>query len=183
MYIGRLGAKDPGLGVAALCVELIQPHAVEPRGLWGWPVGYLGGWRRPGSCREDSGTGKGLHLAPSASWTTPASWALLLMLERHLALLPLAGSAEFYLSLFWLLTSLEFRPLPSPQLRISGLIPAQECNYLSSCPHPGECKSRLGIWVSASGSASLGGWLPAPSHVRLNWVPACHRWGADSLLL
>lgn len=35
-----------------------------------------------------------------------------------------------------------FRLLPSPQFRVSGLIPAQECNYLSSCPHPGEYKEQ-----------------------------------------
>lgn len=57
------------------------------------------------------------------------------------------------------------RPLPSPRFRVSGLIPAQECNYLSSCPRPGEYKEQTWHFRFSLLAVLLG-------EVRLDGVPS-----------
>lgn len=103
---------------------------------------------------------EGLYLEPAAFMDCASSWAILLMLECHGSLLIMAGSVEFHLSLKAPhVLCFCSGPLPGPRFRVSGLIPAQECNYLSSCPDPGEYKQQtwhfdFSLWQCFSGGSA-----------------------------
>ena len=63
------------------------------------------------------------------------------------------------ISVFQLLPCFCSSPLPSPQFRVSGLIPVQECNYVSSYPGPGGYKQLtwhfgFSLWRCVSGRSA-----------------------------
>lgn len=159
---GETGSTGPGSGVVSCASQCPLRGAL-----------YSHAKRSPASCGTrlwgsleaeggEGGAGRTQKLVRACTQsrqppqTTPAVRALLLTLECRLSLLTLAGSAEFYLSPLAPHECFSSGPLPCPQFRVSGLIPAQECNYLLSCPRPGEYKQlawRFGfsIWWCLSG--------------------------------
>lgn len=106
--------------VAALFEELIQPSKWERASSWGGCRGPPVAQGRPalGARRQPLGTRQPRAICEAGMSSFPQ-------------FLPPKPPPMLLL-----------RPLPSPRFRVSGLIPAQECNYLSSCPRPGEYKEQ-----------------------------------------
>lgn len=163
--MGILEAENPGLGVAPWAGRhpLLGAYTTAQSGaiqLWDLLLGRLKG---SGLCRED------LKLPRACSWsqqpprTMPAAGP---SADAGMSPLPPAlDRSASSISLLRLLTCFCSGPPPSPQFRVSGLIPAQECNYLSSCPHPGEYKEQT--WHFCFSLLAV-----LPGEVGLDWVPS-----------
>lgn len=143
--------------IAALCEELIQPSKSDAPA----PGEAEGGQGCAGrACTWSRQAAAGGQAAPAHL----RCWNVICPSESGLSAQFLSPKPPHMLLL---------RPLPSPQFRVSGLIPAQECNYLSSCPRPGEYKEQTWHFRFSLLAVLLG-------EVRLDWVPST---GAGARLL